>query len=138
MVLPEQSDKTMQTNYQLKSIGMASNQTLVGSIDLSALNGVQLNTTVNGRQTVVIPVAENPSIFVGAKEKGGHIYMDIEVREVSENQYGNTHFVKLSVGKKKRDEMRLTAEALKKYTPIIGNLKPLPRKAQTDEDLPVG
>lgn len=104
------------------------NQTLVGNIDLSALEGVQLNTTVNGRQTVIIPVAENPSIFVGSKERGGHIYMDIEVREAGENRYGNTHFVKLSVGRKKREEMGLDAEGIRRHTPIIGNLKPLPEK----------
>ena len=86
---------------------MANNQSLVGNIDLSALNGARLETTAGGNQTVVIPVSGNPSIFVGSKEKGGHIYMDIEVREVPDNRYGNTHFVKLSVGRKKREEMGL-------------------------------
>ena len=54
---------------------MADKTTLVGSIDLSALEGAHLNTTVNGIQTIVIPVAQNPSIFIGSKDKGGHIYM---------------------------------------------------------------
>lgn len=116
---------------------MANSQSLVGNIDLSALNGAHLETTVNGRQNIVIPIAENPSIFVGAQEKGGHIYMDIEVREVPENKYGSTHFVKLSVGKKKREEMGITQDIVRQYTPIIGNLKPLFRKEQ-DDDLPVG
>jgi len=116
---------------------MANNQSLVGNIDLSALNGARLETTANGRRNIVIPVAENPSIFVGAQEKGGHIYMDIEVREAPGNRYGNTHFVKLSVGKKKREEMKMTPESVRQSTPIIGNLRPLLRKEQ-DEDLPVG
>ena len=116
---------------------MANNQSLVGNIDLSALNGARLETTVSGKQTIVIPVAENPSIFVGSKEKGGHIYMDIEVREVSDNKYGNTHFVKLSVGKKKREEMGLTQDSIRQYTPIIGNLKPFAKRNQ-EEDMPEG
>ena len=69
---------------------MAQNQSLVGSIDLSALNGVQINTTVNGKRSIVIPVDTNPAIFIGAMDKGGHIYMDIEVRESPEAKYGNT------------------------------------------------
>ena len=116
---------------------MADKATLVGSIDLSALNGAHLNTTVNGTQTIVIPVAENPSIFIGSKDKGGHIYMDIEIRETSDSQYGNSHFVKLSVGKKNREDLKLSAEELKKYTPIVGNLRTLSRKKQNGgDDLP--
>ena len=116
---------------------MADSTTLIGSIDLSALEGARLETTVNGTQSVVIPVAGNPSIFIGSKDKGGHIYMDIEVRESPENQYGNSHFVKLSVGKKKREEMHLSADELKKHTPIVGNLRTVTRKSTADaEDLP--
>ena len=116
---------------------MAQNQSLVGSIDLSALNGVQINTTVNGKRSIVIPVDTNPAIFIGAMDKGGHIYMDIEVREVPDNRYGNTHFVKLSVGRKKREEMGLTQDSVKQYTPIIGNLKPLAKRSR-EEDMPEG
>lgn len=116
---------------------MANNQSLVGNIDLSALNGARLETTAGGNQTVVIPVSGNPSIFVGSKEKGGHIYMDIEVREVPDNRYGNTHFVKLSVGRKKREEMGLTQDSVKQYTPIIGNMKPLVKRSR-EEDMPEG
>lgn len=116
---------------------MASNQSLVGNIDLSALSGARLETTVNGRRNIVIPVDENPSIFVGAREKGGHIYMDIEVREVPENRYGNTHFVKLSVGRRRREEMGMTLDTVRRCTPIIGNLKPLSGRGR-EEDLPVG
>ena len=91
---------------------MANNQSLVGNIDLSALNGARLETTAGGNQTVVIPVSGNPSIFVGSKEKGGHIYMDIE-------------------------EMGLTQDSVKQYTPIIGNLKPLVKRSR-EEDMPEG
>ena len=108
---------------------MANNQSLVGNIDLSALNGARLETTAGGNQTVVIPVSGNPSIFVGSK--------DIEVREVPDNRYGNTHFVKLSVGRKKREEMGLTQDSVKQYTPIIGNLKPLAKRSR-EEDMPEG
>ena len=103
---------------------MANNQSLVGNIDLSALNGARLETTAGGNQTVVIPVSGNPSIFVGSKE-------------VPDNRYGNTHFVKLSVGRKKREEMGLTQDSVKQYTPIIGNLKPLAKRSR-EEDMPEG
>ena len=102
---------------------MAQNQSLVGSIDLSALNGVQINTTVNGKRSIVIPVDTNPAIFIGARDKGGHIYMDIEVRE------------SLGLSKKKRDDMGLSDEQARQYTPIIGNLRPRGQR-QDAEDLP--
>ena len=115
---------------------MADKQLLVGSIDLSLLKGAHIARGSDGKESVVIPVADNPTIFLGAADKGGHIYMDIEVRESPENQYGNTHFVKLSVGKKKREEMRLSADDLKKYTPIVGNLRTLAKKQDGGDDLP--
>ena len=112
---------------------MAPKQILVGNIDLSLLDGVHINTTVNGEQSIVIPVKGNPAIFIGSKDKGGHSYMDIEVRETQDSKYGNTHFVKLSVGRKKREQLGIRPDDIKKITPIIGNLKPL--EAITD-DLP--
>ena len=116
---------------------MAQNQSLVGSIDLSALNGVQINTTVNGKRSIVIPVDSNPAIFIGAKDKGGHLYMDIDVRESPEGKYGNTHFIKLGLSKKKREEMGLTDEQARQYTPIIGNLRPRgQRQDASSDDLP--
>ena len=115
---------------------MTQNQSLVGSIDLSALNGVQINTTVNGKRSIVIPVDTNPAIFIGAMDKGGHIYMDIEVRESPEAKYGNTHFIKLGLSKKKREEMGLSDEQARQYTPIIGNLRPRGQRQDASEDLP--
>lgn len=112
---------------------MASKNILVGNIDLSLLKGVRLNTTVNGEQSIIIPVKENPAIFVGSKEKGGHIYMDIEVRETEGSKYGSTHFMKLSVGKKKREQLGIKDEQIKEVTPIIGNLRPLESRV---DDLP--
>lgn len=112
---------------------MASKSTLVGNIDLSLLKGVRLNTTADGEQSIIIPVNENPAIFIGSKEKGGHIYMDIEVRETAESKYGSTHFMKLSVGKKKREQLGIKDDQLKEVTPIIGNLRPLEVK---NDDLP--
>ena len=116
---------------------MAQNQSLVGSIDLSALKGVQINTTVNGKRSIVIPVDTNPAIFIGAKDKGGHLYMDIDVRESPEGKYGNTHFIKLGLSKKKRNEMGLSDEQARQYTPIIGNLRPRgQRQDASSDDLP--
>ena len=49
----------------------------------------------------------------------------------SNNQYGNTHFVKASVGKSNREKFGLTPEQAQSYCPIIGNFRPLEsREAQ--------
>jgi hypothetical protein len=105
---------------------MADKQLLVGSIDLSLLKGAHIARGSDGKESVVIPVADNPTIFLGAADKGGHIYMDIEVRESPENQYGHTHFIKVSVGKKKRET--LSQEELREATPIVGNLREIKKR----------
>lgn len=117
---------------------MSKNTILVGSIDLSLLEGAMLEKKDNGKMQIVIPVEKNPSIFVGSQDKGGHIYMDVEVRETNESQYGNTHFVKLSVGKRNRELMKLSQEEVKQHSPIVGNLKPITKKTVSpiDDDLP--
>ena len=97
---------------------MNNNSFLSGQIDLLALAGAHLE---NGN--IIIP-SGNPSIFV-CKSKNGtdKAYLDIVVRESPNNQFGNTHFVKASVGRTNREKMGISREDLPKYTPIIGNLK---------------
>ena len=114
---------------------MADKQLLVGSIDLSALKGVHIVKGSDGKESVVIPIEDNPTIFIGRAEKGGHIYMDIEIRESPKNDYGHSHFIKVGVGKKRRET--LSQEQLREATPIVGNLRELGRR-QSDEDMPEG
>lgn len=116
---------------------------LSGQIDLLALVGAQY-LSVDGKNSIVIPVDSNPSIFVTTTKNGTNkAYLDIVIRESPNNQFGNTHFVKANVGKSNRERLGLTREDLPKYTPIIGNLKTYEGQIQTaasqqpdDGDLP--
>jgi len=120
---------------------MNTNSTLSGQIDLLALVGAQYQT-INGQDCIVIPKGSNPSIFVTTTKNGAtKAYLDVVIRESPNNQFGNTHFVKASVGKTNREKLGLTKEELQKYTPIIGNLKVFegqPKQTQepVDDDLP--
>ena len=112
---------------------MADKQLLVGSIDLSVLKGVHIVKGSDGKESVVIPIEDNPTIFIGRAEKGGHIYMDIEIRESPKNDYGHSHFIKVGVGKKRRET--LSQEELREATPIVGNLREVGRK-KDEGDMP--
>lgn len=101
------------------------NSSLVGQIDLLSLVESRIQT-VDGQECIVIPKGFNPSIFVTTTKNGGRkAYLDIVVRESPGNQFGNTHFVKAQVGKTTREKLGLSKDDLVKYSPIIGNLKPL-------------
>lgn len=98
--------------------------TLSGQIDLLALVGATFKN-INGQDCVIVPTAENPAIFVSTTKAGRQrAYLDILVRETVNNSFGNTHFVKASVGKTNRERLGITKDAIQRYTPIIGNLKP--------------
>lgn len=116
-----------------------------GQIDLLALPGAALET-VDGRQCIVIPKDMNPAIYLFRTRNGeDRAYLDVVVKESPSSQYGNTHFVRASVGRSNRERLGITKEELPKFTPIIGNLKPFEvakpaPTAQTDDigDLPEG
>ena len=113
---------------------------LSGQIDLLALVGAQY-LSVDGKNSIVIPVDSNPSIFVTTTKNGTNkAYLDIVIRESPNNQFGNTHFVKANVGKSNREKLGISREELQKYTPIIGNLKTFESSAKAqqpvDDDLP--
>ena len=61
-------------------------------------------------------------------------YLDIVVRETSNNQFGNTHFVKASVGKSNRERLGLSKEDVANCSPIIGNLRVLESSGQPSGD----
>lgn len=116
-------------NYQLK-------------LDFAKLRkaGVANITGRSGNKVkcVVIPVDEN-DIFIS--EKGG-IYMDFACFGMKEEHYGQSHLVKPSLSKERRE--RMTEDELN-AVPIVGALKPMKakqaevtREYQTDydDDLP--
>ena len=115
---------------------MAEKQLLVGNIDLSLLKGAHTIKEAGGKTSVVIPVEDNPCIFLGAADKGGHIYLDIEVRESPDGKYNQSHFIKVSVNRDRR--AGLSGERLRELTPIVGNLRILNVTKRQDEDMPEG
>ena len=111
----------------------------IGQIDLMALLGAQY-TQVNGQECIVIPVNANPAIFMSQARTGQpKAMLDVFIRETSNNQYGNTHFVKANVGKANRERFGISKEELGKYSPIIGNIRPyeaspVSKKAESTSD----
>ena len=119
------------------------NTSFIGGLNLSLLQNAT-TATVDGRSCLVIPIEDNPSLFVGRKG----IYLDISIVETPGNMYGHTHFVKADIGSAKRQNF--SREDYIAHTPILGNLKVLESKEQepaqedstsavgesTDDDLP--
>ena len=96
----------------------------IGQIDLMALISAQFHQ-VDGQECIVIPVNANPAIFMSQARTGQpKAMLDVFIRETSNNQYGNTHFVKANVGKANRERFGISKEELGKYSPIIGNIRP--------------
>lgn len=117
---------------------------LIGQMDLLALIGADIKT-VDGTDSIVIPLQKNPTIFT-MTTKGGvrKALLDIVVRQTTQPKYGNTHFIKANVGKANRNAFNLDSSELPRLSPILGNLKPLEAREETapappdDDDLPEG
>ena len=116
----------------------------IGQIDLLALVGAQV-VKVNGQDCIAIPIQSNPSIFMCQSKTGQPKgLLDIFIRETTNSQYGNSHFVKASVGKSNRERLALSKDELARVSPIIGNISPYSgagQQAQSsapvpDDDLP--
>lgn len=117
----------------------------IGQIDLLALVGAQV-VKVNGQDCIAIPIQSNPSIFMCQSKTGQPKgLLDIFVRETTNSQYGNSHFVKASVGKSNREKLALSKDDLARVSPIIGNIRPYSgtgqqvqsqAPVQDDDDLP--
>lgn len=102
-------------------------ENLAVKIDLKKMKNAGL-MNINGRtgkkRCVVIPVDDNPGIFVG--EKG--IYLSLSIVELSnQSQYGDTHLVKQSIPS---ETYRNMSEDERNSYPILGNARPLVRKSQ--------
>lgn len=126
---------------------MSTTNSFIGQIDLLALIDAKF-LTVEGQECVVVPVNANPSIFMCQSKIGQpKALLDIFIRETANSQYGNSHFVKASVGKSNREKYGISKDELAGYSPIIGNIRPYSGNApqekpaspvQDDDDLPAG
>ena len=117
---------------------------MIGQLDLLALIGASIKT-VDGQETIVIPIQKNPTIFKMTTKTGSQkALLDIVIRQTMQPKYGNTHFIKANVGKANRTALNLDSSELPRLSPILGNLKPLEAREETgsaltdDDDLPEG
>ena len=70
------------------------------------------------KKCIIIPVEDNPSMFVG--EKG--VYLNITAFANDNPQYGDTHMLKPNIPKDVREAM---TDEQRRSQPILGNMKPL-------------
>ena len=117
---------------------------MIGQIDLMALISASIKT-VDGQESIVIPILKNPTIFKMTTKTGAQkALLDIVIRQTTQPKYGNTHFIKANVGKANRTALNLDSSELPRLSPILGNLKPLEAREETgsaladDDDLPEG
>ena len=116
---------------------------MIGQIDLMALISASIKT-VDGQESIVIPLQKNPTIFKMMTKTGAQkALLDIVIRQTTQPKYGNTHFIKANVGKANRTALNLDSSELPRLSPILGNLKPLEAREETgsalaDDDLPEG
>ena len=101
---------------------MAKRTTLRGSVSLTSLEHETIIR--NGQKGIFIPVEKNPAIFFKVGNDGKKVInLDIEVSPSPQNQYGNSHYIRLNVGKENRQKYNIPNDKLREYTPIVGNLK---------------
>ena len=117
---------------------------MIGQMDLLALIGAEIKT-VDGQESIVIPLQKNPTIFKMMTKTGSQkALLDIVIRQTTQPKYGNTHFIKANVGKTNRSVFNLDSSELPRLSPILGNLKPLESRDEPassladDDDLPEG
>ena len=117
---------------------------MIGQIDLMALISASIKT-VDGQESIVIPLQKNPTIFKMMTKTGAQkALLDIVIRQTTQPKYGNTHFIKANVGKANMTALNLDSSELPRLSPILGNLKPLEAREETgsaladDDDLPEG
>lgn len=123
---------------------MAKRTVYRGSVSLvknSKGEGLNGETIIrNGVKGIFIPVENNPAIYFKVKEDNSKIInLDIEVTPTPDNKYGNSHYIRLSVGKENREKYGIQPDQLKNHTPIVGNLKEFTYQTKDGtegEDLP--
>ena len=93
---------------------------MIGQIDLMALISASIKT-VDGQESIVIPLQKNPTIFKMMTKTGAQkALLDIVIRQTTQPKYGNTHFIKANVGKANRTALNLDSSELPRLSPILG------------------
>ena len=96
-------------------------------VNLTQLNGAflkELTGRTATKRCIIIPVDDNPSMFVG--EKG--VYLNIAAFANENPQYGDTHMLKPNLPKEVREQM---TDDQRRAQPILGNMRPMRQELQT-------
>ena len=90
-------------------------------VNLAQLAGAfvkDLTGRTTTKKCIIIPVQDNPCMFVG--EKG--VYLNITAFANDNPQYGDTHMLKPNIPKEVREQM---TDEQRRQQPILGNMRPL-------------
>lgn len=96
-------------------------------VNLTQLTGAflkELTGRTATKRCIIIPVDDNPSMYVG--EKG--VYLNIAAFANENPQYGDTHMLKPNLPKEVREQM---TDEQRRQQPILGNMRPLRQELQT-------
>jgi hypothetical protein len=100
---------------------MANFQTKLNLLKLDRAAVVNIKGVKETRKCVVIPCGDDTDIVLG--EKGA--YLNIAHWETANSQFGDTHVVKVSYSKERREKM---TEEERRNKPFIGNSRPIEDK----------
>ena len=76
------------------------------------------------KKCIIIPVDDNPCMFVGEKD----VYLNIAAFATDSQQYGDTHMLKPNLPKDVREQM---TDEQRRQQPILGNMRPLHQEMQS-------
>ena len=100
---------------------MAQEKDYTMRVNLAQLAGAfvkDLTGRTTTRKCIIIPVQDNPCMYVG--EKG--VYLNITAFANDNPQYGDTHMLKPNIPKEVREQM---TDEQRRQQPILGNMRPL-------------
>lgn len=106
---------------------MAQEKDYAMKVNLTQLTGAflkELTGRTATKRCIIIPVDDNPSMYVG--EKG--VYLHIAAFANENPQYGDTHMLKPNLPKEVREQM---TDEQRRSQPILGNMRPLRQELQT-------
>lgn len=106
---------------------MAQEKDYAMKVNLTQLTGAflkELTGRTATKRCIIIPVDDNPSMYVG--EKG--VYLNIAAFANENPQYGDTHMLKPNLPKEVREQM---TDEQRRQQPILGNMRPLRQELQT-------
>lgn len=95
------------------------------SVNLAKLDGAKLQTAADGKMYMCIPVQDAD---LSVAQNGG-CYLNLSMWESRPNQYNDTHAIKQSLSKLRREQLGDAA----RQKPFLGNAKEIkPRGTQAD------